>query len=222
MAISNLQKLMRIDEELMDLEYLYTRELMREKEINKTTFLASRGFKYRIDNLRAVRARLRSIMVQAPTKKMNFIKTLADKRALVVEAEEELKVLQKQYAELMTRVLVTRDDSLAQQAIDLAYEIKVQQRRIKVKENAVDRCLERGAALDQKVHTRESIKYNPERDKSLKHVESPENISQPMASDMVVEILSKQPNWNLSSKPPENNAGELLMPKQRVVIDFDE
>jgi hypothetical protein len=217
MAISDITRLARIDEQLLELEYLYTRELMREKELNKKNLLTSNGFKYRIDNLRRARQKLKQAMVQAPTKRMNYSYILASKKNKVIEAEAELEYIEGKYVEVMAKLMINKDDNTAQEALDLAAEIKVQQRRIKKYEDAVTRFIEHGSLLqERKVHSREALNYNPEKD--AKRILQESKNSKPT----IESILGNDPNWNLSGKPPENNAGDLLMPKQRVVIDFDE
>ena len=89
MAISDRVKLMRMDEDILNLEYLYTRELMREQELNKKNLLMSRGFKYRLDNLKRARNKLKQAISHAPTKRMNYAATLAEKVVMSAVGQEE-------------------------------------------------------------------------------------------------------------------------------------
>lgn len=235
MPISDRTRLTRIDEEILNLEYLYTRELMREQELNKKNLLLSHGFKYRLDNLKRARAKLCSYMVTAPTIKMNYTQTIADKKNEVVEAEEELDQLKKEYVQIMANVLVSKDDNTAQRAIDLAYEIKVQQRRIKTKEDAVMRFITRGSLVqERKVTPQQARSYNPEKDKELSdyaytlppgYDEQPRLASNEAKEVKTVEsVLGRNLNWD---KKAENNATlDLITPpnvaRKKVVIDFDE
>jgi hypothetical protein len=202
MALTDAQRLARIDEEILDLEYLYTRELMREKELNKRNLLASNGFKYRIENLRRARAKFRLAMKQAPTKRMNYATTLAEKKNKLIEAEEELEYMNKQYKDLMVKVLLTRDDTLAHEAMDLASELKSQRMRVISHDRAVKQFIERGFLVQEReLRARVVSTYKPEKDKSL--------FKDPEESEVrtVESFLNKKGDWD---KKPENNAGDVM------------
>jgi wyosine [tRNA(Phe)-imidazoG37] synthetase (radical SAM superfamily) len=215
MNMVDVKRLAKMDEQIMELEYLYTREVMREKELNKRNLLVSNGYKYRIDNLRRARARLKASIVSAPTKRMLFSITLAEKKAKVEEATQELEYLKKSYQNLMAQVMLTKDDNIAQQALDLASEIKKQQARINGYERAVFAFCEHGdKQVSKQLNSRKYKNHDAELDASQILAEEPKTEYRTIES-----ILGNDPNWNLKA---ENNAGELFMPKQRVVIDFDE
>lgn len=189
MAISDAKRLARIDGEILDLEYLYTREIMREQEIGKKNLLVSNGYKYRLENLKRARARLREQIVQAPTKKMNYAILLAERKEKLSEAETELEYMNKQYTELMTKVLVTRDDALAQDALSLAEEIKKQRMRVVAFDRAVTQFIERSFIKTQRT-PRKELEYNPEEDTRLVEKEPPRTIESLLGNDPLLESKS--------------------------------
>jgi hypothetical protein len=222
MGVKDTTRLLRLDERIVDLEYLYQRELMREQELNKRTLLMSRGFKYRIENLRKAREKLRKSMSRAPSQEMRSMMILAEKKHALEEAQKELEYLKNGYKNLMTQVMVTKDDYIAQQALDMASEVRKQQSRVSGYELSVTRYLERSSTKETP-----RARHNPERD-AKQILNSTKEISQRDPR----ELLGQDPNWNRTAASVSMDSISGLLnaptfepveePRKRVVIDFDE
>lgn len=140
---TNYARVQKLDEEILDLEYMYQRELAREREVGKTMFLMSRGFKYRLDKLREARKLLRQAISNAPTIRANYIKILSERNAAVQDARDELGSLEVQLKDLMVSALMQATDEKVADIAILQSAIKSQKMFILHKENAVNNWIKR-------------------------------------------------------------------------------
>jgi len=108
MADSSRTRLARIDEQIIDIQYLYQRELDREAELQpeRRLLLASRGFKYRLDKLYSQRAALRSTMCNAPTKAMNFANEMSKRETALENAEMHLAYANQMFKNKLAHIAV--------------------------------------------------------------------------------------------------------------------
>ena len=199
-------RLLKIDSEMLELEEKINDTLRTESEMERTTFLRSRVYKYQYDKLKRQRANLQRSVSAKLTRRQTYSMILEERKRAVVEVEKEI-------ADVKRNIVQIGANFMAYPTENAAEELKIQNKYLNTlklkfynKERAVMNWL---AKSEQELPERRSTASNLIV-KELKKNRTPE------------EILGHLPNWNLSSKAVENNAGELLMPKQRVVIDFDE
>jgi hypothetical protein len=143
MASYNKQKLMRIDEQILNLEYLYERELLRECELNKHTLLLSKGFRYRLDNLYKARQMLVKNMGVSATREMNYKMTLAERQTSYDDAIAELDRLKTQQINATAEMLFHQTDYYKQQYTEINKEIIKQEARIRNKKRALDNWVDK-------------------------------------------------------------------------------
>lgn len=126
MANSFKTRLAQIDEQILDVQYIYQRELDREAEFEpeRRHLLASRGFKYRLDKLYAQRAALRKNMCNAPTKAMNYAMEFSNRKSALENAREHLADASKKYEAKLQQIVVLG------LAIDSELELKCLRREI--------------------------------------------------------------------------------------------
>lgn len=151
MANSYKTRLARIDEQIIDIQYLYQRELDREAELcpERRSLLASRGFKYRLDNLYKQRAAARKFIGTAPTKAMNYATELSRRNTEYADACAELEKRTQLYKDRLAAVMLVGMD------IDSQLELKGMSRAIGAarsivssKNRAVDNWLSKGATAE--------------------------------------------------------------------------
>ena len=168
MANSYKTRIAAIDAQIIDVQYLYQRELDREAEFTPTQrhLLASRGFKYRLDNLYAQRRVLRQFVSTAPTRAENYAVEMSRRNTEYLEACDDLERTKKVYTDTLTRTVVSG------LSIDAELELKCLRREIGAKKSivasknrAVDNWTKKGSAsLDsQVVHMLERDAQRPER-----------------------------------------------------------
>jgi hypothetical protein len=147
MASYNKQKLMRMDEQILNLEYLYERELLREKELSKHTLLLSRGFRFRLENL----YKARQVFVKATgskvTNEMNYAMTLAERQEAYDDACDELEHLRESHEKAAALVLIQKSDVASNNYLDLGREIIKQEARVRNKRRALDNWINKQGML---------------------------------------------------------------------------
>lgn len=161
MASINRQKLMRIDEQILNLEYLYQRELLREAELGKRNLLLSKGFKYRLDSLYKARTTLIKATGMNASKELNYTLVLAERKAAVDEAEQELEVLKQQQVNAGANALLHRSEYYVNEMKDLNKEIIRQEARIRNKKRALNNWIDKAGNVttnERKI----SANYNAE------------------------------------------------------------
>lgn len=150
---------MKMDGEILELKYLYERELKEEIMQEKSMFLCSRGIKHRLDKVIKARNLLCANMKNAMNSTHTFTLELAMRKDAVRKAEEALKYLHKDINDaatlLATLQLGGSDSALAENASfhykRLCRELPIAERRIRDKERAVNNWLERGKEKCQKM-----------------------------------------------------------------------
>jgi hypothetical protein len=151
MANSDKTRLAKIDAEIIDVQYLYQRELDREGELSpeRRHLLASRGFKYRLDNLYAKRALLRKFIPAAPTKAMNYVTEMSRRRTEYDDVCEEYERALKTFANKIANV------ALVGLNLDNELELKCMRREIGAmkslvssKNRAVNNWLAKGTSTE--------------------------------------------------------------------------
>lgn len=124
MALSrDQQRLIKMDVEILELRYLYEREVMKEIELNKHNLLLSRGFKHRLDKTVKARAILANSMKDRMSSKASFAITYAERKLAMDEAQMQvdqiMKTLANKFQDIKTASALKFDTSLMQ------YELKV-------------------------------------------------------------------------------------------------
>lgn len=209
MALTDQKRLIKLDEQIIDLEYLFTRELMREEELNKHTLLLSRGLKHRIDKLRSARAMLRKKISKAPTYSASYHAVLAERKEELRVHEDELSRLKKDYETAMARMLFDKSEENATEVIELSRAIKSQKTRTLNKERAVQNWMRRITVV-KIPESREMRTTNIEQDlKRLGYNPEPIKVEQfainvTPKQQTPEDILGSNPNWNLC--PAVNSA----------------
>jgi hypothetical protein len=136
-------RLLKFDEQIMELELLYAQELTREEAEGKYTLLVSRAFKHRIDKLRAARTAFVKRCGRAPDQNMRFGMELAKRRAAVTYAENEHRVELQRYTEALNANMLTFSlDRVADMKI-MAKLVNMKARTVQQKKLAVERWLEK-------------------------------------------------------------------------------
>lgn len=217
-------KLMRLDAEILELRYLHERELMRESELNKHTLLASRGFKYRIENLLRARALYAKSVKLAPLKSMTFAMELANRKNEVEVAVEELGRLKQTIASMGAALMAAPSENSLYEFNELKKELKAQELRIRNKERAVTNWLTRGEKQSQAIVNREYKNKNIEKFASEYIEKEPDRnfidirLDERFHSKPTTEaIIPPQPGASFNDFFTSNEP--LEQPKKRVQID---
>lgn len=133
--------------QIEEVEYLYNRETMRERELNKHTLLLSRGYKYRLDKLYAARSALRKLVGRAPTKEMNFARILREREIALEDAKEDLQKLTLEHTSKGVEMLLHNQDP--HKLLDftlLSKEIITQKNRVRGRQRSLDSWIATGAS----------------------------------------------------------------------------
>jgi hypothetical protein len=217
MSVSrDMQRLMQLDAKILDLEYLYTRELMREQELGKTTLLMSRVFKNRIVLIQRARTKLAQAMQNNPNRRKTYQMELTIRKDELDEAREELDKLEKQIGALGLQGGLSGSEYEASEMRRLSREIPVQKRRIASKLRAYENWAKKDSMVPVR-QTRSRIPkgYDAEEDAKAIHGDMPydpeilKGINKTLTPK---DILGKNPNWD----KPENNATLDLLSSQPI------
>lgn len=134
----DMQRIMKIDAEILEMQYLYVRELERERELNKHTLLLSRGFKNRIDVMRRSRNHLMKLMKDKPSQTKTYNLELTKRKEELEDAYTDMRGLEKDLKNKSIELLVHYSDEKAAEFRDVSSEIKKQRTRISNKERALE------------------------------------------------------------------------------------
>ena len=151
MANSDKSRLARIDEQIIDVQYLYQRELDREAELQpeRRHLLASRGFKYRLDGLYSQRALLRKTTASAPTKAMNYYAELSRRKTVYEDTLAAYEDAKKVYMDKIANIAIiglNLDNELDLKC--MRREIGAMKSLVSSKNRAVNNWIAKGMSYD--------------------------------------------------------------------------
>jgi hypothetical protein len=179
MPISNKTRLAKLDGQILDLQYLYQRELDREATLPSKTLLASKGFKYRLDNLYKQRDTLRAFTRNAPSLAQTYAEELSRRNTAVDIAETAYKIAEKKYISKIEEITLsglTPDNELDLKI--LRRDMGAARSLFRTKERSVSNWLAKGAnpdrAINKRILTSENLgKVGRPRTKLPTHAEPP-------------------------------------------------
>lgn len=194
------QRLMKIDGEIMELKYLYEREVAEEIRTDKSMFLCSRGIRHRLDKMIKARNLLCANMKGAMNSSHTFTLELAVRKEAVRETEDDLARLHVEINDAATLLATLKlggtdskhADNAAFHYKSLCRELPVAERRVRDKERAVNNWLERGKDKCQKMSDAKLGKfYDVQKDVDALYGHLPENDVKD-----VLEAINSRPKYN--------------------------
>jgi hypothetical protein len=202
---ADVQRLLKIDRELVEIELLIDKHLEQEKELNKGTLLVSKAYKYKYDRLFRMRTNLQRNMTVRLSRQETYVAELVERKQAVIDAKEKRDGYARDLAQLCATQSINTNEQFKDKYKTLTSIIRSQEIVIRNKQRAVDNWLEKD------INTLPARKfYKPRQSKNQTAINlnssavieefEPENIGQidPMSQ------LKNDPNWNKS--PLENNA----------------
>jgi len=150
MPISNKTRLAKLDGQILDLQYLYQRELDREATLPSKTLLASKGFKYRLDNLYKQRDTLRAFTRNAPSLAQTYAEELSRRNTELDLAEAAYKASEKRYTNKLNEIImqgITLDNELELKC--LHRDMGAARSLFRTKERSVNNWIVKGASTNR-------------------------------------------------------------------------
>lgn len=234
------KRLVAMDAQILELKYLYEREVQREIVLDKHTLLLSRGFKYRIEKLERARRILAASMETRFSKEATYQVELAIRKNNLLEEEEELERLRKEITRLATEMVTNPTEQLIYEFKELTREIPRQNMRIRNKKRALNNWLLADSCRISNESTRVSKAYNAEKDAdkihgalgnndivatAIAHREEVAKYENPLEADPRWETKPSnketQIPFNLLDNPIEDASGTSLEFKQTVILSTD-
>lgn len=204
------QRIVKMDVAIMELRYLYERELQHEIMVDKHQLLMSRGIKYRIDKLVSARAQLQSSMKSRMTKSNTYAVELAQRKEAVDNAQKQVdEIISKLASKLhelqqMEAVGVKPTEAQVYEYKYLIRDLPKARMTLVNKERALTNWL-----VDGQIHALRMSKdklpkqYNPEEDAVAFYGPAPDDeIAQAALAHSSFDI-TQVPDYN---KKPENSA----------------
>jgi hypothetical protein len=130
MTMRELQRLCKIDEEIVSLRISFERERQHELLTGKRTLLLSKGLKAQIDRAMKSRKVLADAIKTKPTQKAVFALKLAERKAKLDDAIAELPSLEQHKAQCAAALVVDNNPDTKLAFKEAEYEVMRQKSRI--------------------------------------------------------------------------------------------
>jgi hypothetical protein len=201
------RRILKIDEQLLELEDEIKQALEFEKNGNRTFFLASKTLRTKYEQLYKRRNNLMRSVHDKVTRQQTYDLILQERKKAALKAEREVVDIKIKIEQLGARVLLNPTAELVEEFKDYKRLLASKKLVLLNKERAVINWLDKDSSeLPIKRSTTMRSNYGKFKEELKERIIAQDIHKTPQ------DLLETRPNWNLKA---ENNAGDVM----RAVVD---